>query len=271
MSRAVITAFGLLVASSMACSVDDRVLEPSDCADTSCGTGGATAQGGSAASTGGKSATGGRTGGRGGTANSGGAETEGGAGPTDGGGGSSIVDIACPDLDQNTVPDCSESLAVNATFNKDIDGWRSQVYAIASWDFVNAQAGEKSGSIFLKNAAPANPASGDAFVYTGANQCLAVDGEGEHQIFAQVFSDGEVVTGYGSVVARLFATGDCTGTPRSVVTSPNQGNTGNWFTVQTSLFPTESDVQSVMVELRVGKLSTRTDAVSMRFDNVMVR
>jgi hypothetical protein len=271
MSRAVITAFGLFVASSTACSVDDRVLESSDCSDAHCGTGGATAHGGSAASEGGKSASGGRTAGRGGTANSGGAETEGGAGSTDGEGGNAIVDIACPDLDQNTVPDCSETLVVNATFDKDIDGWRSQTYATASWDFVNAQAGEKSGSIFLENSAPADATSGSGFIYTGVNQCLAIDGEGQHQIFAQVFNDGELVTGYGSVVARLFTSADCKGTPVSVVASPNLGNTGNWFTVQTSVFPTDASVQSVMVELRAGKLSTRTGAVSLRFDNVMVR
>jgi hypothetical protein len=270
MSRAVITAFGLFVVSSTACSVDDRVLEPSDCGAPSCGSGGAAAHGGSPTSTGGKSASGGRPEGKGGAANSGGAETEGGA-PTDGGDGSTSVDIACPDLDENTVPDCEETLVRNGTFDADIDGWRSQTYATASWDFVNAQAGEKSGSIFLENAAPANTASGSGFIYTGVNQCLAIEGEGQHQIFAQVFNDGEMVAGYGSVVARLFTSGDCTGTPVSVVASPNLGNTGNWFTVQTSLFPTDASVQSVMVELRAGKLSTRTGAVSLRFDNVMVR
>lgn len=261
---------GLSVVS--ACSLDDRVLsvQALGCADTaSCG--------GSDVSTGGR-ASGGRAAATGGRVSSqGGAQTSRGgdsavAGSAGVGGDGNVVTIACPDLDDNTVPDCDETLATNATFNIDIEGWRPETNATAIWSFINAQAGEKSGSIQVESNVPANTASGDAFVYTGVVQCLPLDGAaGEHQIFAQMFSEGEAVTAYGSVVGRVFASADCTGSPVSVTPSPNQGNTGNWFPMQTALFAVDTGAKSLLVELRVGKLAMRTGSVSLRFDNVMVR
>jgi hypothetical protein len=255
-----------------ACSVDDRVLsvQALGCGETnSCG--------GSQASTGGRT-SGGRantTGGR--VSSQGGAQTNRGgdssvAGSAGAGGEGNVITIACPDLDDNTVPDCDETLASNATFNLDIEGWRPETNATAIWSFINAQAGEKSGSIQVESNAPANTASGDAFVYTGVVQCLSLDGSAaEHQIFAQMFSEGEAVTAYGSVVGRVFASADCTGSPVSVTPSPNQGNTGNWFPMQTAVFMVDANARSLLVELRVGKLAMRTGSVSLRFDNVMVR
>ncbi|HWA75235.1 MAG TPA: hypothetical protein VG937_23020 [Polyangiaceae bacterium] len=254
-----------------ACSVDDRVLsvQALGCGDTgTCG--------GSDTSTGGR-ASGGKANATGGRASSqGGAQTNRGgdtavAGSGGAGGDGSVISIACPDLDDNTVPDCDETLATNATFNLDIEGWRTETNATAIWSFINAQAGEKSGSIQVESNAPANAASGDAFVYTGVTQCLSLAGAGDHQIFAQMFSEGEAVTAYGSVVGRVFGSADCTGSPTSVIPSPNQGNTGNWFPMQTAVFKADANAKSLLVELRVGKLATRTGSVSLRFDNVMVR
>lgn len=265
--------FSVLSAVS-ACSVDDRVLsvqalgcaEDASCAGSSVGTGGViSGSGGRSAATGGRSqAQGGALVNRGG---------EGGvAGAAGAGGDGSVVGIACPDLDQNTVPDCDETVVENATFNLDVEGWRVEPNAVGSWSFINAQAGEKSGSILVESNVPANSSSGDAFVYTGVTQCLPLNGlAGEHQIFAQMFSEGEAVTAYGSVVGRLFTTADCSGSPVSVTPSPNQGNTSNWFPMQTALFTADAKAKSLMVELRVGKLATRTGSVSLRFDNVLVR
>jgi len=215
-------------------------------------------------SSGGRSATGGRS--------AGGSDASGGDLGIAGAGGAGVVGIACPDLDENTVPDCDETPVDNATFNTDVVGWRIENYASATWSFVNAQAGEKSGSILIESNAPMNATSGDAFVYTGVTQCLVLDGPPRaHQIFAQMYSDGNVVAGYGSVVGRQFTSEDCSGTPSSVTASLNQGNTSNWFTMQTPTFMADPGAKSLMVELRIGKLATRAGPVSLRFDNVMVR
>ena len=274
MARHTKAALGVTVSilSAIACSVDDRVLsvQALGC-DEGGSCGGSSASGGVAASGGKSASTGGRAQAQGGSSTSRGGEGAGGAVAGAGGDGP-VVTIVCPDLDDNTVPDCDETLASNATFNLDIEGWRAQANATASWSFINAQAGEKSGSILVESNVPANSTSGDAFVYTGVNQCLTLDGsQSQHQIFAQMFSEGEAVTSYGSVVARVFPSDDCSGSPTSVTPSPNQGNTGNWFPMQTALFMVGASDKSLMVELRVGKLATRTGSVSLRFDNVMVR
>lgn len=256
---------------AVACSVDDRMLTQGlDCVNAGCG--GSLATGGSTSAGGKSSGTGGRAqGGNGGSKSVASGGQSGDTGGTAGQGGVPAVDIVCPDLDDNTVPDCDETLAVNATFNTDVEGWRVEANATAIWSFINAQAGEKSGSIQVESNVPANTSSGDAFVYTGVTQCLALDAPGEHQIFAQMFSEGEAVTAYGSVVGRLFSSTDCSGSPTNTFPSLNQGNTSNWFPVQTSVFMADASARSLMVELRVGKLATRTGMVSLRFDNVFVR
>lgn len=264
-SLAVMAALGF----GASCSVDDRTLSPACGGDTSlddaCGQGGTVSQGGARA-TGGKSAsaTGGIDDSRGG---------EGGTGAASSAGDSSIGgNTTCPDLDQNTVPDCTETLAENPTFDRDAKGWQAEANTAVSWDAYDAQTTETSGSLVVENRATSG-APGMGMAYAGAKQCVPITPKSTYVVYAQMYSGSSTVSGYGSVIGRLFESTDCTGSPvsDSVKVSPTIGTINLWMTLQTDELAAPAGANSLLVELQVGKLANNTERVSLRFDNVLVR
>jgi len=277
---------------AVACALDNRLLSGTDslCQDASqCVDLGGSADAGNAAggsSHGGSSAGGSSAGGSsaGGRANSGGNAGCGGANAMTAGTGALSGAVAagnagqvevgptmsCPDLDQNTVLDCTETLVTNPGFDADVKGWSPEASGAISWDSLDARGSNSSGSIRVENRGTASgPDTG--LIYTGATQCVKVQPDHAYVIFAQMYSRGPGPTPiYGSVVGRVFASTDCSGTPLHIETSAIQGTFDSWLTLQATV-PAVTSAGSMLVELSVGKPTSVTGSAALNFDNVLVR
>jgi hypothetical protein len=266
----------------VACALDNRLLNSTDspCQDASqcADPGGAPAE----ESTAGESARGGRA--AGGRANSGGESARGGANVITGGAGAlsgapGAGDEAgeeqvgpmtnCPDLDQNTVLDCTETLVTNPGFDVDIKGWSPEASGAVSWEALDQRGSNTSGSIRVENRGTAS-GSDNGLIYTGATQCVKVEPGRAYVIFAQMYARGPTVDAYGSVVGRVFASTDCSGTPLHIETSAIEGTVDKWLTLQATV-PAVTSAGSMLVELSVGKKTTVTGNAVLNFDNVLVR
>lgn len=175
----------------------------------------------------------------------------------------------CPDLDQNTVLDCSETLVTNPGFDADIKGWSPEASGAISWESLDSRGSNTSGSIRVENRGTASgPDNG--LIYTGANQCVKIVPDHAYVIYAQMYARGSTVDSYGSVVGRVFSSADCSGTPLHVETSAIQGTVNLWLTLQATV-PAVTSAGSLLVELSVGKPTTVTGNTVLNFDNVLVR
>ena len=105
-SRALTAAFGILISSAASCGVDDRNLTAKEPSNEAGRAGSAGTPGGSGGKGVGGSSISGDAGERSGSAGSG----EGGQAPVDPG--------QCPDRDENSVPDCEETVVTNSTFDQ---------------------------------------------------------------------------------------------------------------------------------------------------------
>ena len=254
----------------LACSLDNRVLNgtgsDAPCQDTNecAGLGGATAAGGRA-SGGGDSGRGGAISPTGGSrAASGAPDSAGEAGEVQVG-----PTIDCPDLDQNTVLDCTETLVTNPGFDMDVKGWTPEASGAISWESLDSSGSNASGSIRVEDrGATTGPDNG--LVYTGATQCVKARADHAYVIFAQMYARGPMVEAFGSVSGRSFASADCSGTPVHVETSSIQGTVNLWLTLQATV-PAAMSAGSLLVELSVGKPKTVSGNVILNFDNVLVR
>jgi hypothetical protein len=266
----------------MACALDNRLLNGTDgaCQDASqCVDPGGSTAGVSAA---GVSARGGNA--AGGRANSGGESARGGANVV--AGGSSALSGApgaggdagfeqvgpmtnCPDLDQNTVLDCTETLVTNPGFDVDVKGWSPEASGAISWEALDQRGSNTSGSIRVENRGTAT-GTDNGLIYTGATQCVKAQPDHAYVIFAQMYARGPTVDAFGSVVGRVFASADCSGTPLDVETSAIEGTVNLWLTLQATV-PAVTSAGSLLVELSVGKKTTVTGNAVLNFDNVLVR
>ncbi|MGC4090103.1 MAG: hypothetical protein QM756_19915 [Polyangiaceae bacterium] len=236
-----------------ACALDQRTLEPSN----------STCQGSaSCSSSGGNLARGGNANaglGSGGNDNGGAAGDGTQVGPT----------VDCPDLNQNTVPDCTETLVENSAFDHDSVAWTPGANAAVKWDSLDARGSNQSGTLRVENRSSGSALDG-GLVSTGALQCVPIEPNHAYDLFVQMYSRGPTISGYASVVGRVFASSDCTGSPLRVETSPIQGTIDLWITLQATV-PAEASAGSMLIELSVGRLSTMTGPVSVVFDNVLLR
>jgi len=246
----------LLSAVSLAsCSLDERTLVPidSNCTGSDCGGssgGNSGARGGSSGASPGRGGSGGASAGEGGQID---------VGPT----------VDCVDLDQNTIPDCSETVVANAGFDRDTKGWSPEANGAISWDSLDARGSTLSGTLLVENRSTGMAQDG-GLVYSGATQCVPIEPNHAYDLYAQMYSRGPVITGYASVIGRVFASADCSGSPLRVETSPIQGTINLWITLQATI-PAMTGAQSLMVELSVGRLSSKPGPVSLTFDNVLLR
>ena len=175
----------------------------------------------------------------------------------------------CPDLDKNTVPDCTETLAANPGFDGNIKGWSPETSGDITYETLDAWGSNTSGSIRVENRGTASgPDTG--LIYTGANQCVKVQEDRAYVIFAQMYARGPNITAYGSVVGRVFSSKDCSGTPVHVETSTIEGTVNSWISLRASV-PAVTSAGSMLVELSVGKPTSVTGVAVLNFDNVLVR
>jgi hypothetical protein len=177
--------------------------------------------------------------------------------------------LDCVDLDQNTVPDCSETVAKNSGFDRDVKGWSPEANGAIEWNALDARGSTGSGTMRVENRATIVADNG-GLVFSGATQCVSIEATRAYDLFVQMYSRGPTITAYASIVGRVFGSEDCSGAPLRVETSPIQGTIDLWLTLQATV-PAVTGAKSLLVELSVGKLSETPGPVSLVFDNVLVR
>jgi len=230
--------------------------------------------GGSANSNGG-SATNGGSGGSSSSAAQGGSEEAGSDGVTQGGSGGSSgsggtlgnagapAEGRCPDLDQNGVLDCDETVVKNASFDKDTAGWSLETGAELDWEDHDGWDHDDSGSLGVTNQVVETM---DGNALTGARQCIPITGGTVYAFAAQISMPdyaGETVAG---IQLNLFDSPGCTGT---LLDHPetNWVKGSTWNVVQYT-YLTQPTAVSAMVRL-VAKKPFRQTPVAVLFDNVL--
>jgi hypothetical protein len=185
-----------------------------------------------------------------------------------------LVD-GCADLDSDGVSDCSETLAVNATFDSDVAAWSVDAQngdsfsTILSWAPENAWGSEPSGSaqITVSGAVDFNGAT-----LRAATQCIEVGPVQLVVVGANAKLDvGQDPAGSAEVDVSFFDNANCIGsaTTTFATSQPQPAPTGSWLTLHAGSLSTAA-TQSALIKLGVVK-PFRTQALSARFDNILVR
>ncbi|HET7541347.1 MAG TPA: hypothetical protein VFK05_15830 [Polyangiaceae bacterium] len=223
------------------------------------GAGGTSANGGT--SSGGKSGTGGtanasagssgNASGDGGTSAAGGAFSSGGS-----------ATVTCPDLNENSVPDCSETLLKNATFDASAAGapndWRVDNSVTTSWDSLDSMT-PHSGSVVLTSS------SADAL---GMDQCVPLQSGKNYEAFALMLIQANSSTGFARLSADFYPNTDCSGSYDRVVASAPEGTINSWRTLHVPESPAQSD-RSLRIRLELLKAASAS-SISVHFDSVLL-
>jgi hypothetical protein len=287
----VLTALGALLLPG--CPVDDRTLKPivvsigvgggageaSDAGaageeaggagDSRAGGGNAAEGGESGAGTGGSAATGGN----GGTSGTGGAGATGGSGAVGGGGCGDALDgdagcgggppFRCPDVDDNDVPDCDETIADNASFDNDASGWIADVGAKSTWDDTDAHGVAESGALGLSLETVEEQ---DGTILLGARQCFPVTGATAFYFGVEMsIPDAELRAG---IQLLVYEDPLCSGDWIDIKTSPFTEGAA-WSVARLTYF-TPTTAKSVAMRL-VAQKPFRASPSEVLFDNALVR
>ena len=239
----------LLGISSLACGVDDRVLQP----DTAAGMTDADGGDGASRPEGGRAGTGSEM-------NAGGEAAMPPILPP-------LVD-GCADLDTDGVADCSVTLVKNAAFQSDTSDWIGVMGSSLAWDARNALGDDPSGCALL-TAQGSTDVDGTARLR--ASQCVRVT-EGQLVIaYANAWVEASAAddSARAELQVSYFAAEDCSGTATGYFVTPPSAATGAWVTIQAGGV-TEPATRSALVEL-IGVKPNRAESLSACFDNVMVR
>jgi hypothetical protein len=237
------------------------------------GIGGDDGAGGSAGS-GGNSGTAGAGGGGSGGGGTGGGGTGGGGtggggtGGTSGSGGGGVGGSsgACAeDLNGNSVPDCEETLLVNAAFDVDVSSWVAESDSTKAWDPTNATPKGGSGSITVSNVLQIEQ---EGQIGRAATQCVQVEAAKTYILRGHAF----IPTGQTGVTAQLaalqYASNNCTGELLSPFNAaPYTTSAGSWQYLETSLTAPEG-AHSVLLRLHVIKPFNQP-AATAKFDNLL--
>jgi hypothetical protein len=239
--------------------------------DSIAGAGGVAANGASGAATGGAgaggSAVGGVSGAAGTNGGNGGVGAASGNGTISAGSGGGVEAGGCPDIDQNGVDDCSETLIQNSRFDVDDDDWLAEPLALPSWDARNALPGTSSGSLLIWNQAPVDPAAGSYMV--GAHQCLPIDGNAGYEVAVRALIPGAQGAGFAGINLQIFGADACAGSFLEAQTVDATDQVDTWIVVKGAV-QTPSAARSMWVRLVVSKPFAQ-ETFGALFDDVLVR
>jgi len=282
------TALVALVA-LVGCPLDERTMQPVPTTTDSGGSGGSGGSdggsagasdggaGGSTSSSGGGGGTGPDTATSSGGSDAGGSSSVGGtgngaggatgtAGPTTTGEGGAAGDPGCPDLDDNNVADCDETLVENASFDANLNGWHEETNALANWERDDALDHDASGSATITNRTVYEDREGQ--VMRGLWQCIPSSAGTAYRMLTQVRITGAEGQGWGGLNLWFYDGADCTGTVVTAST-PLLGTTTGWSLTEAQVQASET-AQSMLVRLVVNKPFS-SPAITVDFDNVLIR
>lgn len=226
------------------------------------GAGGAVAAGTGGAGTGGATSVG--TGGAGiGGTGTGGAGTAG-AGVVSG----------CPDLDQDGIPDCQETLVANPSFNSTTAGWTAETGSSLSWASTDGAGSSQSGAIAVTNTDTDASHAVNGWITVGASQCLSVVAGSSYEVDVQAFQpsgQGSGWAGSAGFVIDYHQSSGCAGSPAGASYLSQQVTaTGAWTTIRGQTTQIPLGVASVAVRLVAIKPAAQPSWEAL-FDNVLVR
>ena len=236
-----------------ACPVDDRTFVPED---EGYYTGGTSPTGGRAS---GGRASGGRS--------SGGSSAQSGAPSSSGGSaGESTAPRACPDLDENGVEDCDETLVANADFSRGIELWKAEPNVVIHGDQQEASENSRPGSLSVSSV---RALESDGLVTAGASQCVSVPGGGDYAFYAHVFIPADQSPGSVGLLAMFFDSVDCSSAATGGFMSELVSHSEEWVRVGgTTLAPETAG--SVSLRLLTVK-PFRQPKLEALFDDILVR
>lgn len=179
--------------------------------------------------------------------------------------GSETPALRCPDLDLNSVADCDETLALNASFDEDETGWDPEPDATIHWRSLNASSETDSGSLGVANTFIAESQVNG---FSGAFQCLSAVPGASYHVRANVWIASEQVFAGAGFIVDAYDGQDCDG---SIVATQNSMTiaTDSWGLVaQTIAVPSSGH----SLKLRFGVLKPyEADPATVLVDNVLVR
>jgi len=177
----------------------------------------------------------------------------------------------CPDLDGNSIGDCTETLVQNGDFKLDVGSWSPEPQTKIDWDDMNAAADLPSGSALVTGTNPASPGA-SGFSQHVAKQCLALSGKQLVTIYGNAFIDGgQAAGGYAEIDLSFFDTPACAGSYMSTFSTPQplDASKDEWVTLKGGSVSSTS-TQSVSVALTVYQPLSQA-SFSARFDNILLR
>lgn len=187
----------------------------------------------------------------------------GGAPAGSGGSGGHLVG-RCPDLDDDFVFDCDETIANNYAFDKDASEWTTETNLVLSWQPLDAEGHSGSGSLGVQDTFTTDM---DGSLMLGGRQCLPVNEQTNYEFAVQVsVPDGATGTSAGMQII-VYNDDNCTGSmvdlSSSMVVS---GSTWNTVSFQ---HPTPKFAKSLVLRL-VSIKPYREAPSNVLFDNVLV-
>jgi hypothetical protein len=177
-----------------------------------------------------------------------------------------LVD-GCPDLDTDTVADCTVTLVKNPRFERDVESWSAVDDAMVTWDAENALSDTPSGCALL-TASGTNDIDGSAFFRV--SQCVAIPADQIVIAYANALvttqSDGAPIQ--AELEVSFFDSEDCSGPATGQFFTP-PSEAGQWATIQAGGVSSLT-THSASVSL-VGVKPYRAEALGICFDNVMLK
>lgn len=200
------------------------------------------------------------------------ADAAGAAGASNEAGAPSVPTVGgCADLDTNGIPDCSETIANNADFKQDVQGWLAETDVTLTWDPMNAAGDPPSGSAVVASTGVID-ANATGAALRAASQCLPVAGKRLVTVYANARVDaGQDPDGHAEVDVFFFNAPGCTGNLASSFSTPQplDAMPGVWLNLKAGSVSGEL-AQSMLVKLALSK-PFRAASFGARFDNVLVK
>jgi len=202
----------------------------------------------------------------GGQTSQGGSVTNGGSsGSTSAGSGGTVDDSPCGDVDQNGVQDCQETLAKNAAFDTNVDGWIADPGVTKVWQADDAR-GKASGSVRL-TFATSNGGSG--WVLAAVGQCVPAWSEQEFEVGARSFIPTGQGGGRSEVSLAVFSEDDCHGGFLDSLVPVLSAETGSWQSLHGNV-KMPAGTRSVLVRLAASKPGSQA-SLEVHFDDILFR
>ncbi|HYQ17317.1 MAG TPA: hypothetical protein VEQ58_16205 [Polyangiaceae bacterium] len=171
----------------------------------------------------------------------------------------------CVDLDQDGVPDCSQSVVQNSSFKLDSASWAALFGATLSWSDANAYDDLPSG---VAKVAAFGAIEQDGLASAAAVQCVPISSGTKLAIFASLYIPSGQGEGLGGITLFLYDKADCMGSIKDSFDN-SIVSTDSWTTLSGSHVVADG-VSSMQVRLTVTK-PYRSASFEVRFDNVLVK